>query len=124
MADGGYDAGDMGGGSFGGGGFTESTTQSWFSRIGNAIKGVLVGLVLFVVSFPLLFWNEGRAVQAYMGLAEGKNSVVSVPADAWIFYRPILGIGLLVAAGMLVGLLFHFRRSRPSPIATAPTRAG
>jgi hypothetical protein len=42
---------------------------------------VLIGLVLFVVSFPLLFWNEGRAVQAYMGLAEGKRSVVSVPAD-------------------------------------------
>jgi hypothetical protein len=82
MADGGFDGGDMGGGgSFGGGDFSETTNQSWFSRLGNAIKGVLVGLVLFVVSFPLLFWNEGRAVQAYMGLAEGKSSVVSVPAD-------------------------------------------
>ncbi|HEX3314668.1 MAG TPA: TMEM43 family protein [Gemmataceae bacterium] len=81
MADGGFDAGDMGGGSFGGGDFSETTNQSWFSRLGNAVKGVLIGLVLFVVSFPLLFWNEGRAVQAYMGLAEGKRSVVSVPAD-------------------------------------------
>ena len=43
--------------------FTEVTQQSWFSRITGAVKGILVGLVLFVVSFPLLFWNEGRAVQ-------------------------------------------------------------
>lgn len=61
--------------------FTEVTHQSWFSRIANAIKGILVGLVLFVVSFPLLFWNEGRAVQADRTLREGGKAVVSVTAD-------------------------------------------
>ena len=48
--------------------FTEVTSQSWLSRIGGAIKGVLMGFVLFILAFPLLFWNEGRAVTTYKTL--------------------------------------------------------
>jgi hypothetical protein len=62
--------------------FTETSSQSWFSRIGESIKSVLIGLLMFVVSFPLLFWNEGRAVRTARSLTEGSGSVVSVPADA------------------------------------------
>ena len=62
--------------------FTEVTSNSWFSRIGGAIKGVIVGLVLFVVAFPLLFWNEGRAVTRYKTLKEGGGAVVSVSAES------------------------------------------
>ncbi len=62
--------------------FTEVTCESWFSRIGGAIKGVLVGVVLFGVSFPLLSWNEGRAVKTYQSLNEGAAAVRSVSADA------------------------------------------
>jgi hypothetical protein len=61
--------------------FTEVTSESWFSRIGGAIKGILVGLVLFVVAFPLLFWNEGRSVRQYKILKEGGGAVVSVSSD-------------------------------------------
>jgi len=61
--------------------FTEVTHESWFSRIGSAIKGILVGLVLFVIAFPLLFWNEGRAVSRYKTLKEGGGAVISVVAD-------------------------------------------
>ena len=61
--------------------FTEVTEQSWFSRIGGAIKGVLIGLLLFVVAFPLLFWNEGQAVRTYKTLKEGAKSVIDVSAD-------------------------------------------
>ena len=62
--------------------FQEVTHESWFSRIGGAIKGVVVGLVLVAVSFPLLFWNEGRAVRRYKTLVEGAGAVVSAPADS------------------------------------------
>jgi len=62
--------------------FTETTSQGWFSRIIGSIKSVLFGLVLFLVSFPLLFWNEGRAVRTAKSLEEGAGVVVSVPADA------------------------------------------
>ncbi len=63
-------------------GFQEVTHESWFARIGGAIKGVVVGLVIFAVSFPLLFWNEGRAVQRYKTLVEGAGAVVSAAADS------------------------------------------
>src|SRR3954454_24242159 len=38
--------------------FTETTTKSWGSRIGDSIKGVLFGLVLIVGSGVFLFWHE------------------------------------------------------------------
>ena len=61
--------------------FSEFTSESWFGRLGGAIKGVLIGIVLFVISFPLLWWNEGRAVKTAKGLTEAGGSVVSVTAD-------------------------------------------
>ena len=61
--------------------FTEVTNESWFGRIGGAIKGVLVGLVLVAVAFGLLFWNEGRSVKRYKTLQEGSGAVVSVKSD-------------------------------------------
>ncbi len=61
--------------------YTEVTRDSWGSRMGKAIGGVIVGIVMFVASFPLLFWNEGRAVQTAKSLEEGAASVVSVSID-------------------------------------------
>lgn len=61
---------------------TVTTSKSWFSRIIESIKSVLVGLILFVASFPILFWNEGRAVKTARSLEEGAGAVVSVTADA------------------------------------------
>ena len=58
--------------------FTEITNESWLSRIGGAIKGVVIGLVLFIAAFPILFWNEGRAVKRYKTLNEGAGSVISL----------------------------------------------
>ncbi len=40
--------------------FTDVTTTGYGGRIVNSIKGVVIGLILFVVSFGLLYWNEGR----------------------------------------------------------------
>lgn len=62
--------------------FTEVSSQSWLSRIGSSIKGILVGLLLFVVAFPLLFWNEGRAVKTHKTLKEGGKIVITVASDS------------------------------------------
>ena len=62
--------------------FSEVTSVSWFGRIWESIKSVLFGLLLFAVSFIVLFWNEGRAVHTAQSLAEGAAVVVSVPADS------------------------------------------
>ncbi|MBW2525808.1 MAG: TMEM43 family protein [Deltaproteobacteria bacterium] len=61
--------------------YSNVATVSWFTRIKESIKSVVIGLVLFLVSFPLLWWNEGRAVQTARSLDEGAGAVVSVAAD-------------------------------------------
>lgn len=61
--------------------YTEVTSQSWFSRIGDSIKGILVGLVLFGAAFPMILWNENRAIDTAKGLEEGAGAVVSVAAS-------------------------------------------
>lgn len=61
---------------------TEVTTQSWFNRLSQSFKGIAIGLLLFIVAFPLLFWNEGRAVDRTQALAEGTSVVISIPAEA------------------------------------------
>lgn len=40
--------------------FTEVTRTGYGNRIVNSIKGVVFGIILFVASFGLLYWNEGR----------------------------------------------------------------
>jgi len=60
---------------------TEVTSTSWLSRLGQAIGGVLVGLVAILVAVVLLFWNEGRAIKTAQGLTEGAGVVKSVPAE-------------------------------------------
>ncbi|MBI3815456.1 MAG: TMEM43 family protein [Nitrospinae bacterium] len=40
--------------------FKEVTTKGWGSRILDSIKGVLSGFLMFIVSFGVLYWNEGR----------------------------------------------------------------
>jgi hypothetical protein len=53
-------------------------TEGCGKRLVESIKGVLVGVLFFLVSFPLLWWNEGRAVQTTKSLMEGAAIVVSV----------------------------------------------
>ena len=62
--------------------FTETTRTSWFSRLGSAFAGILVGLIAILAGVWLLGWNEGRAVQTERALNEGAGVVQSVSADA------------------------------------------
>jgi hypothetical protein len=62
--------------------FTEITTRSWGDRIKGSLGGTVFGFLMFLAAFPLLFWNEGRAVQTAKALEEGAQSVVSVGSDA------------------------------------------
>lgn len=61
--------------------FTETVTTSWPERLKNSIKGIFVGLLLFLVSFPLIFWNEGRFIDRLKVLEEGLNSVTHVESS-------------------------------------------
>lgn len=61
---------------------TVVTNLSWFGRIKESFKSVLIGLALFVAAFPVLFLNEGRAVRTEKSLEEGQGAVVTVKSDA------------------------------------------
>src|SRR5262245_13889395 len=40
--------------------YSEVSYRGLGDNLIESIKGVLVGIVLFIISFPLLWWNEGR----------------------------------------------------------------
>ena len=61
---------------------TETTTEWWTSRLGGAVKGVAVGLGLFILGFPVLFWNEGNSVKTAKALDEGEGACVPVESIA------------------------------------------
>ena len=61
---------------------TETETISWGSRLGSSFKGMLVGIALFIVGFPVLFWNEGNSVKTAKALDEGEGACVSVESIA------------------------------------------
>lgn len=61
--------------------FTQLSSRSLGGRLGDALKGLVFGFLLVVISFPVLFINEGRAVRTHQTLQEGAGAVVSVAAD-------------------------------------------
>lgn len=55
----------------------------FFSRSSSgSVVGAFFGFLMFAGSFPLLFWNEGRAVKTARSLDEGAKIVVAVNAAA------------------------------------------
>lgn len=60
---------------------TVTSTQSWGSRLGNSFKGIILGILMFIGSFVLLWWNEGRTQSEHLALLEGAAIVVSVPSS-------------------------------------------
>lgn len=61
--------------------FSEVSSQSWLSRLGSSLVGILIGLILILVAIGLLTWNEGRAVKRAKALEEGAGQVIEVAAD-------------------------------------------
>jgi hypothetical protein len=66
--------------------FTETTTNGWGGRIGQSIVGVFIGIFIGILLIPaaiaLLYWNDGRAVEAISALNQGLHHVVDATPDA------------------------------------------
>lgn len=60
--------------------YEEVTTKSWCERLTDSCAGICIGLILFIGAFPLLYWNEGRAVDRYDALRESESLTTSVSA--------------------------------------------
>jgi hypothetical protein len=58
--------------------FTEVTHTGWFSRIRKSIGSVIFGLLAVIISFPLLWLNEGCAVKEYKSIKEGRETVIEL----------------------------------------------
>ena len=64
-----------------GGSVSDTTHKSWFQRVMDSFVGAVVGIVLFLVSFVILFWNEGRAVNTARALEETGANVKEIKSD-------------------------------------------
>jgi hypothetical protein len=62
--------------------YTEVTTQGWLQRLGGSFIAALIGLLLVPLSIVVLYWNEGRAVDASRALSRGASEIVEVNATA------------------------------------------
>jgi Transmembrane protein 43 len=60
---------------------TETTTQGYGSRLGGSLIAALIGFILVPVAIVLLYWNEGRAVDALRALNRGAAAIVETGAD-------------------------------------------
>lgn len=58
--------------------FSTTTSRNYFQRLGDSFVGILVGLALLLIGPTLLFWNEGRAVDASRGLSAAAKEAVTV----------------------------------------------
>lgn len=58
--------------------YTTVRRENYFERLGNSFFGMLIGIVLIVAGCWLLFWNDGRAVDAERGLKAGAREVISL----------------------------------------------
>jgi Transmembrane protein 43 len=60
--------------------FTETSTEGYGSRLGGSLVAALIGLLLVPAAVVLLYWNEGRAVDAIRALSRGEAAIVEVNA--------------------------------------------
>jgi hypothetical protein len=67
---------------FSGDSVTEVTTTGWLQRVLGSFVGALIGILMVIGSVVLLWWNEGRAVEAIRALDQGARQIVEAKADA------------------------------------------
>ena len=60
--------------------YTEVTSTSWFSRLGDSFKGIGTGFLLIIAATALLWWNEGRTVRTGDAIAEAQMVTEPMPA--------------------------------------------
>ena len=59
--------------------FTETTTTSYSSNIGNSLKGILFGFFLIILSIVLFWYNENRSVKQATALKEMQSNIITLP---------------------------------------------
>lgn len=55
--------------------YTETTTTSYGQRLAGSAKGMVGGLLMFIIGTCLLWWNEGRAVKTAKAIGDAASNV-------------------------------------------------
>jgi Transmembrane protein 43 len=107
----------------------ENRIKTWTIR-GLGLLAMFVGFVLVLNPFPTL-----ASVLPFLGSLVGFGMMLislvltallgSVTiAIGWLFYRPLLGIGLLVVVGAAIAGVVYLKRSKPDGARPAPALPG
>lgn len=84
--------------------FTEVSRQGYGSRVMGSFGGILVGILLFLASFVVLYWNEGRVDVSQ--IAKKAVEVKSSQVDASVDQKLISVTGPITSAEKLSDNLF------------------
>jgi hypothetical protein len=58
--------------------YAETTSDSWFGRIGNSFAGIAAAIILLAAATYLLYWNEGRTVRTGGAINEAQLACVEM----------------------------------------------
>ncbi|MAZ48631.1 MAG: hypothetical protein CME65_08705 [Halobacteriovoraceae bacterium] len=61
--------------------FSEVTETSFLGNLKNTLMGVLLGPLIIYGALHLVWWNEGRTLETYLGLKEGANQVIEIDSQ-------------------------------------------
>ena len=107
---------------------TENTIFTWMIRIGG-LFGIFIG---FVMTFSILgiigdvIPFVGSIIRFGTSMVAFLLTVVIGPlviAIAWFAYRPLLSLGILAVAAVIVGAILYFRRGKSAATETTATPA-
>jgi len=59
-----------------------TSTMNICQRLKQSCVGIVFGVILFLGAFPLLFWNEQRAIERYNALEEGESQTITVDSNS------------------------------------------
>ena len=86
--------------------FRDVTTTGYGGRIVNSIRVVVIGLILFIVSFGLLYWNEGRVDLSNIAKNATEISSATVSTDSTLSGKLIFTTGNVNSSQMIGDNLF------------------
>jgi len=86
--------------------FSQITTTGYGNRIVNSLKGVVIGLILFVASFGLLYWNEGRVDLSTIAKTATEISSATVNTDPSLRGKLVSTTGVVNSNQMIGDNLF------------------
>jgi hypothetical protein len=63
---------------------TRSSTQSYGSKLGSSLKGVVGGFFAILIAIGLLWFNESNSVEEIRKITEGEKNTVTISSDAFL----------------------------------------